>query len=93
MKSSRSIVPVRNAPLTHLPTRCLLAPMADVDEGYYDEGPRIEPPTNERAAAILDGFRMCAPCAPPLLLFLPPVLSASARMMHSPVARALAATG
>lgn len=31
-------------------------------EGYAedDEGPRIVPPTDARAAAILDGFRMCA---------------------------------
>ena len=34
------------------------------DDGHelyeYDEGPQIVPPTDARAAAILDGFRMCA---------------------------------
>ena len=30
------------------------------DEYYDDDGPRIVPPTDARAAAILDGFRMCA---------------------------------
>ena len=29
-------------------------------EGYPEEdGPQIVPPTDDRAAAILDGFRMC----------------------------------
>ena len=29
------------------------------DDGY-DDGPQVVPPADDRAAAILDGFRMCA---------------------------------
>ena len=44
--------------------------MADYDDGY-DDGPQVVAPSDERAAAILDGFRMCArscPDPPPKIL-------------------------